>query len=105
MTLMPVDPQRAIIVNSVRGLIADARAERALLRADSPERQFYLGVDAAAEEILHPELRDARAANWLDGETPAFREGYLRTSILLSTAITSEEPPLHLRLPAFDLAS
>lgn len=92
-------PQRPIVLRAVRDLIRDARAERATLAAASPLRRFYLGVEAAAEEVLHPELASARAPGWLDRETAAFREGYLETSLLLSTALTAARAPLRLPLP------
>ena len=69
---------RAILLPAVRALVADARSERAALSADSPDRQFYLGVEAAAEEVLHPQLGASRATSWLDRRPTAFRDGYLR---------------------------
>src|SRR5680860_1363489 len=54
------DDQRPIVLAAVRGLIEAARSERALLPASSAERQFYLGVDAAAREVLHQELGSSR---------------------------------------------
>ena len=96
------DVRRLMLRNAARGLINDARAERASLPADAGERQFYLGVDAAAEEVLQPGLADTRPADWLDRETPSFREGYLQTSILLATVSTSDDPPSHVPLPPAD---
>lgn len=93
------DSERSIILGAVRTLVAEARTERSLLSAGSPERQFYLGVDAAAEEVLHPELGSSRGTDWLDREAPAFQDGYLRTSTLLANATTAAEPPLRLPLP------
>lgn len=94
-----MDLQRPILLTSVRGLVEAARSRRAMLPENSFERSFYLGVDAAAQEVLHPELGMSRAANWLDAETPAFREGYLRTANMLAAAKTAEEPPMRLSLP------
>lgn len=91
--------QRLILLRAVRGLIDAARSERALLAASSPQRHFYLGVEAAAEEALHPELASARAPGWLDRESPAFREGYLQASTMLGIAASAPEPPLKLALP------
>lgn len=71
MTPPLADPQRPIVLSAVRGLIADARSERARLAARSPERQFYLAVEAAAQEVLHPELAEARAPHWLEVEAIA----------------------------------
>ena len=65
-------PQRPIALQAVRGLIAAARSERASFTIHSVERQFYLGVEAAAEELLRPELANARSEDWLDRESAAF---------------------------------
>ena len=93
--------QRVILRQAVRWLIAAARSERALTTESSPERQFYFGVEAAAQEILHPELAVSRSSDWLERESPALREGYLQTSTMLSSATTAVEPPLQFRLPSF----
>jgi len=92
-------PQRPIALQAVRGLITAARAERAALSVHSPERQFYLGVEAAAEEILHPELASARSEESLDRESSAFRDGYLQTANLLAVAMTAPQPPFRLPMP------
>jgi hypothetical protein len=86
-------------MRAVRGLVAEARSERSLLPVDSAERRFYLGVEAAAEEVLHPELGVTRGAAWLDRQAPAFRDGYRRTSVLLADATRAPEAALHLPLP------
>ena len=98
------DSQRPILLSAVRGLIRAARTERALLPEGSPERHFYLGVDAAAQEVLYPELTSSRDRAWLHREQPAFREGYLEASVLISTAATAPEPPLRIALPSPSLA-
>jgi len=85
----------------MRGLVYAARAQRAALPEGSPGRWFYLGVYAAAQEVLHPELGMSRATNWLDGESRAFREGYVRTSNLLAMAKVAAEPPVRLPLPDY----
>ncbi len=91
--------RRAMLLPQVRRLVEAARSERALLPASSPERQFYLGVEAAAEGMLHPELGASRSAESLDRDPSAFREGYLRASELLAWAATAPEPPQRLPLP------
>ena len=98
------DDRRIILHDAVRGLVRAASADRAVMAEDAPERQFSLGVEAAAEELLHPERADARPPGWLDRESLAFRSGYLRTQSLLATAATAERPPLELRPPQFDPA-
>lgn len=99
MTASAHGPQRPILLNAVRELIREAQSQRALLAMDAPEREFYLGVEAAAEEVLRPELASARAADWPEREGRAFREGYLRMAASVATAVAAAEPPLHLRLP------
>ena len=99
MTTSPHDYRRPMLLSAVRELITRARSERATMPQSSPERTFYLGVEAAAEEILHPELGCARDERWLEREAPAFRAGYLETKSLLGAAMTSDEPPQHLLLP------
>jgi hypothetical protein len=99
MTTSPHDYRRPMLLNAVRGLVSAARSERATMPQSSPERTFYLGVEAAAEEVLHPELGCARDELWLDREKPEFRAGYLEASALLAVAMMSDEPPHHLPLP------
>jgi hypothetical protein len=91
--------QRPILLNAVRGLVDAARSERASMRPRAANRPFYLDVEAAAEEVLHPELAMSRGDDWLDHEPAAFREGYQRTRTLLTAARTAPEPPLRLPLP------
>ena len=91
--------QRPIALQAVRGLVKAASDERASLPVHSAERQFYLGVEAAADEILHPELACARTDGWLDRESAAFREGYLHTTNLLAIAMTAPQAPFRLPLP------
>ena len=91
--------QRVMLLPEVRRMIESARHERALLPPDAAEREFYLGVEAAADEVLHPELAQTRADGWLEARRAAFREGYLRAVTLLASAETSAEPPQRLVLP------
>jgi hypothetical protein len=94
---------RLILHESICELREMARRERALMPSHAPERQFSLGVDAAAEDVLHPERAGARPEDWLARQSLPFREGYLRTEILLATLATAAEPPLVLRPPTYDL--
>ena len=75
-----------ILRDHARTLAERARQERARLALSSPERAFLLGVGAAAEEVLHPELGAAHDDEWLQREEPAFREGYLKTAAAISVA-------------------
>ena len=96
---MTVDAQRGILVGAVRRLVEAARTERALMPEKATEREFYLGVEAAAEGVLHPELEMTRTAHWVDQHTAEFREGFTRTATMLARARSAAEPPLQLRLP------
>ncbi len=88
--------------NAARELVDAARRERSRLETDDDERAFYLGVDAAAIEVLRPEVQVTRGDGWLDREVPAFREGYMRTSALLASARRSGAVPNRVRLPRRD---
>jgi hypothetical protein len=60
---------------------------------------FYHGVEAAALQILHPELAAVReGTSWLDDQHPAFRSGFLEATAAL-TMSGSGELPLRVRLP------
>jgi hypothetical protein len=93
--------QQALVLGAVRTLVDEARLRRASLPQQSAERAFYLGVDAAAQELLHPELGMSRPPSWLDRQPPAFREGYLRTADTLAIVRTADAPPLRINLPEF----
>jgi hypothetical protein len=94
------DSRRVMLVGPVRDLVKRAHDMRATMQQADPGRQFYLGVEAAAEEVLHPELGCARAEGWLDRETRDFREGYMETQLLLAAAMTSQRPPPQIALPS-----
>lgn len=93
---------RAVLMSAVRDMIRRAREARADLPAAAPDRQFFLGVAAAASEVLTPELSVSRMDGWLDLESAEFREGYLRAATVLATAQAAPDPPLRLRLPEPD---
>lgn len=99
MTSLPRNQRRLIVLGAARGLVHAARSRRASLPAHSADREFYRGVEAAAEEVVHPELGESRGARWLERETLMFREGYLRTSAVVALARTAPQPPLRLPLP------
>src|SRR5687768_3468102 len=90
---------RPVLVHAAKALIAAAQSERASSPVHAPERQFYLGVEAAAIEVLHPELGMARTAEWLARQPLAYREGYLRTAAMISGARRNPERGVVFRLP------
>jgi hypothetical protein len=92
---------RAILVSPLRELIEAARSERGRLPLDSTEREFSLGVDAAASGLLHPETLAGRAEDWLEHESHAFRDGYLNTVAEITAAVSSGRIPLRLELPKY----
>ena len=96
---MTTGAQRGILVGAARRVVAAARAERAVMPQDDVEREFYLGVEAAAEGVIHPELEMTRSPSWVERQTPEFREGYVRMTTMLATARCAAAPPFQLRLP------
>ena len=99
MALETTSSDRMVLINAVRGLTASARSARALLAVGAPDYDFYLGVEAAAAEVLHPESITARPPAWLDRESRFFREGYLATSADLAGLSASGHVPMALHLP------
>ena len=50
----------------------------------SPHRTYYVGVEAAAEQVLHPEVHSVSNVGWLDRHHPAFVSGYVQTAAMLA---------------------
>ncbi len=96
------DALRPVLLGAARRLVGDARAARAALDLHHPDRPFYQGVEAAAEEIIHPELRAVRDDAWVESNPAPFRDGYLRTSAVLVSWLMAPDPPAALRLPEPD---
>jgi len=61
-------------------------------------------VEAAAMEVLHPELKMARSADWLARQVLAYREGYLRTVAMITGAQRDPERAVVFPLPDASLA-
>ena len=100
MELLTLRSSRQLLLRPmIDQLAAAARAERTLLSGSSREWQFYLGVEAAANGVLHPERYAALDDDWLSRETESFREGFLAAQASLSVAISAPTPPTHLALP------
>ena len=93
--------RRAMLAPMLRQFIDAAGSERRQLAIDDPKRQFYLGVEAAAQGVLHPEVGAHRGSDWLEREKPEYRDGYLTALADLTTAISAETPPVALPLPTY----
>lgn len=92
-------PERAMLAEVLGVLAVEARSHRANLPFQSEDRQFYLGVEAAADVVRHPQAYDARPADWLDHESHAFRNGFLVTSAKVAGILSGTRVPLRLLLP------
>jgi len=71
-------------VEAVHGLIDLARAERARSSLFSPRRAYYVGVEAAGEQLLRPDVEWVQNVHWLDWYNPAFISGYTETAAFLA---------------------
>jgi hypothetical protein len=76
----PIDP------DALQALADLARLKRATMSWFAPQRAYYRGVEAAAEQVLRPEVASVRYVGWLDRYNPAFISGYLETIALLAPA-------------------
>ena len=96
--------QRYLLMDAVRNFAERARTAGQQRTMDSEEWHFYAGVQRAAQDVLHAELQAVRdgETEWLRSEAPTFREGYLKASILLATAMASDSPPPRVLLPDMD---
>ena len=96
------ETRRIIVLGAARNLMRAASSRCSTVPERAPERQFFLGVETAAREIVHPELQVSRGEHWLERETPDFREGYTRTSTMIAMAETSPHSTGSFRLPEPD---
>jgi hypothetical protein len=89
-------------MTAVRGLAEQAMGMAQGYAMDSEEWHFYAGVQRAAQDALHVETQAVHgdAPAWLRHETRAFRDGFLKASAVIASAITAPEPPMRLPLPA-----
>lgn len=86
--------------NAVRMLENEAQTRAASIEFPSPEHDFYFGVVAAARDHLHRENLSIHNEKWLSVQPAAFKDGYVKTSILIGLA--AGDPPHHLPLPSPD---
>lgn len=91
-------------MDAVKSFAERARTAGQQCKMDSDEWQFYAGVQRAAQDVLHTEVQAVRdgETEWLRNEAAPFREGYLKASTLLATAMASDTPPPRLLLPNMD---
>ena len=73
-----------VLVAAVRALLDDVQVRRASLPTDTVDRAFYLGIEAAADEHLRPELAATHDERWLARQPLPFRDGYQRTRVVLA---------------------
>jgi hypothetical protein len=71
-------------LEAVHGLIDMARSEQAARLPFSLDRAYYVGVEAAAEQVLHPHVDWVRNVHWLDRYNLAFMSGFVETTALLT---------------------
>ena len=87
----------AVLLNAVRQLAGEARQAAAVLPIDSPDHEFYAGVQYAAERRLRPGLA-AIEPHDLDLRSRPYRDGYVSASTLIGLAAASTNS-LHIPLP------
>lgn len=91
--------QRVILLPSLREVVKAAVSERGRLPLESRERKFYLGVEAAAQGVLHPETLAGRSEDWLAHEGSEFREGYVAMLAEITAVVGTGNVPMRLTLP------
>lgn len=89
---------RIVVQSALRQLTADARARARLADDGSADHDFYEGVARAAEDIATAGRR--QPGGWLDRESDAFQEGYLKTTTMIGTI--SHNPPIRFAVPIPD---
>jgi hypothetical protein len=93
--------RRPGIEEILEDLITAAESRRGWMPSESLERQFYLGVEAAAKDVLDPARVTGRSASWLARETDAFRDGYERTRVLVTSVFATGRSPRAMLLPEY----
>ncbi|HZU73197.1 MAG TPA: hypothetical protein VE990_10560 [Acidimicrobiales bacterium] len=67
--------EKPVARRAVHGMEDEARRRRGPLAMTSPQRHFYLGVEAATMDLLRPEAAGSRPAGWLEKEYATLRDG------------------------------
>jgi hypothetical protein len=78
-------PGGSVAVDTARGIIATARSARAERSWFSLDRAYFVGVEVAAEQVLHPDTDWVRQVTWLDRYNPAFVAGFVETTARLAS--------------------
>jgi hypothetical protein len=71
-------------LDGVQELLDWARTQRAHMALFSLDRAYYLGIETAAQQVLHAEVEAVRSVGWLDRLNPAFVSGYMETIAMLA---------------------
>src|SRR6516165_12028256 len=67
--------------------------------AGSAEHDFYAGVASAADAHRRSARAPDKDPRWLERQTPAFRDGYLKASAVIAAA--ASHPRADLLMPSF----
>jgi hypothetical protein len=87
-------------LDAVQELADRARHERSSRWLFSPDRAYFLGVETAAAQVLHPEVEALSTVAWFDAQHPAFVAGYLETVATLAPLWSWSAGPTLVPAPA-----
>jgi hypothetical protein len=87
------DDDSRVDLAAVQALADMARSKQAVVSWFALERAYYRGVEAAAEQVLHPEVASVKSVGWLDRHHLAFMSGYVETIALLEPAWSRRSDP------------
>ena len=83
------DHESRTALDDARDLLEEARDSGARSLPFSADRAFWKGVEAAAEQVLHPEADGLATVGWFDRANLAFVSGYVQTTAMLAPAWSS----------------
>jgi len=95
---MTIEETPVTLRSALRQLRHEAMQRAASVETGTTEHDFYVGVQTAADDRMHPERRDTHDLAWLDRQVHSFRDGYLKTSDLIGASIG--HVPFRFHLPA-----
>jgi hypothetical protein len=90
---------RLVLLSATREMAAEAMRRAATTSVGTAEHEFYSGVRTAAEAYRHQGRAPADNSDWFHRQTPAFRDGYLKSSAAIAAATSHPRP--HLLMPEF----